>query len=194
MREGRGGRGLPSPVEAGYGWTMRTPALAVLLLLGAATVAPGALFAPGDPFPAWTLRDQSGASVSSRDLAGKTYLLWFYPKAQTPGCTMEGLSLKNKYDEFQRRHVEVLGVSLDPPAANAAFVEAQGFPFRLLSDADRTLATAAGAVRGPEQPVASRISYLVGPDGKVLRVYPDVDPATHATTVLRDVPGSGTAE
>jgi thioredoxin-dependent peroxiredoxin len=161
--------------------------LAVALLLTAPAAA--ALLGPGDAFPTWSLADHTGARLSSRDLAGRTYLLWFYPRAQTPGCTAEGLSLKNKYDEFQRRRVEVLGVSLDAPEANAAFVKAEGFPFRLLSDTDRTLATAVGAVRSPAQPVASRISYLIGPDGKVLHAYPDVDPTTHATTVLHDLPG-----
>ena len=83
------------------------------------------MLTPGDPFPAWALLDHTGATVSSKDLAGKTYLLWYYPKAETPGCTIEGLSLKNRYDEFQHRQIEVLGVSFDPPAANAGFVAAQ---------------------------------------------------------------------
>jgi peroxiredoxin Q/BCP len=146
------------------------------------------MLAPGDPFPAWELTAQTGARVSSRDLAGKTYLVWFYPKAQTKGCTLEGLALKREYPAFQQRGVEVFGVSFDEPKANAEFVELQGFPFRLLSDLDRRLAVAVGAAESASQPVAARVSYLVGPDTRVLKAYPNVDPEKHATQVLSDLP------
>jgi len=158
------------------------------VVLVAASTSRAAMLAPGAAFPAWDLQDQTGGKVSSHDFAGKTYLLWFYPKAQTPGCTTEGLSLKDHYADFQARGVEIVGVSFDPPADNAAFVERQGFPFRLLSDTDRKLAVAVGAAASPAQPVASRVSYLVGPDGKVLKAYPNVDPASHARAVLADLP------
>ena len=126
------------------------------VVLVAASTSRAAMLAPGAAFPAWDLQDQTGGKVSSHDFAGKTYLLWFYPKAQTPGCTTEGLSLKDHYADFQARGVEIVGVSFDPPADNAAFVERQGFPFRLLSDTDRKLAVAVGAAASPAQPVASR--------------------------------------
>jgi thioredoxin-dependent peroxiredoxin len=159
----------------------------VLSLALASTVYAGALLAPGDAFPAWTLTDQTGATVSSRDLAGKTYLLWFYPKAMTPGCTAEGRGLRDSFADFRERHVEVLGVSFDPPAQNQAFVDTEHFPFRLLSDGSHTLAVAVGAADSPAQPVARRISYLVGPDGKVRAVYGSVTPAGHARDVLADL-------
>ena len=77
----------------------------LMLALGiATTLHAGALLAPGDAFPAWTLSDQTGATVSSRDLAGKTYLLWFYPKAMTPGCTAEGDGLRDSFAAFQGMH------------------------------------------------------------------------------------------
>ena len=168
---------------------MRVPRALVVFALVAPAHAAG-LLAPGDPFPAWTLTDQTGARVSSRDLAGKSYLLWFYPKAKTPGCTMEGDGLRDSFAAFQDRRVEVLGVSFDPPEDNRAFAEAEHFPFRLLSDADRTLAVAVGAADSPAQPVARRISYLVGPDAKVRAVYGNVTPASHARDVLGDLPGA----
>jgi peroxiredoxin Q/BCP len=143
--------------------------------------------ARGDAFPAWSLVDQSGATVSSRDMAGKPYLLWFYPKAMTPGCTAEGQGLRDSFAAFQDRHVEILGVSFDAPADNKTFVAQQRFPFRLLSDTDRTLAVAVGAADSTSQPVAKRISYLVGADGKVRAVYANVTPATHAKDVLTDL-------
>jgi thioredoxin-dependent peroxiredoxin len=157
------------------------------LALAQATALHAALLARGDAFPAWTLRDQSGASVSSRDFSGRTYLIWFYPKAQTPGCTAEGDGLRDSFAQFQAARVEILGVSFDTPAANKAFVDAERFPFRLLSDTDRTLAVAVGAADTATEPVARRISYLVGPDGRVRAVYGAVVPATHARDVLGDL-------
>lgn len=164
------------------------PASLALVVGLAGPVDAGALLARGDAFPAWTLTDQTGTSVSSRTLAGRTYLLWFYPKAMTPGCTAEGDGLRDSFAAFQKRKVEIFGVSVDPPAQNNAFVAAEHFPFRLLSDTDRTLAVATGAADSPAQPVARRISYLVGPDGKVRAVYGSVTPATHAKDVLADLP------
>lgn len=153
---------------------------------GAAAQAAGML-EPGAALPTWELPDQRGAVVRSGDLAGKTYLLWFYPKAQTPGCTQEGRQLRDRFAEFSGRGVEVLGVSFDTPADNAAFVDAEQFPFRLLSDRDRTFAVAVGAATTPSQPVARRISYLVGPDGRVVKAYGEVIPAEHAGQVLIDL-------
>lgn len=167
---------------------LRRIARALVATLVGPFAAQARMLAPGDPFPPWSLADQSGAPVASKDLAGKTYLLWYYPRAETPGCTTEGLALKADYEQFRQRGVEILGVSFDAPRANAQFVEAQGFPFRLLSDPDRVLATQVGAARSREQPVARRVSYLVGPDGKVLKAYPTVVPDKHSREVLADLP------
>jgi peroxiredoxin Q/BCP len=171
---------------------MPTRLLTLLVLAVAGSPSVAATLAPGDPFPAWTLVDQTGAKVSSKDLSGKTYLIWFYPKAMTPGCTTEGLGLKDKFPAFREKGIEILGVSFDAPSANAEFVQKQGFPFRLLSDSERTLAVAVGAADSPQDAVARRISYLVGPDGKVRKVYPKVDPGDHAREVLADADASGT--
>ncbi len=176
---------------------MRKLAVAVAVVLGLGLVswrgvAPATdaakLLKEGDPFPAWSLQDQTGAVVTSQSLAGKRYLLWFYPKAQTPGCTAEGRGLRDRFAEFKEKNVEIVGVSFDEPAANAAFVKAEGFPFRLLSDTGGTLARAVGAATSDAQTFASRISYLVGPDGKVRKVYGEVTPATHAADVISDLP------
>jgi peroxiredoxin Q/BCP len=164
--------------------------LSFVLALSCVLVAPsraGDLLASGAPFPEWTLKDHTGKSFSSADLTGKTYLLWFYPKAMTPGCTVEGRALRDSYVQFQERGVVVLGVSFDDPANNARFVEEEQFPFRLLSDADRSLAVRVGAADSVSQPAARRISYLVGPNGKVLQAYPDVNPQIHAEQVLADL-------
>ena len=159
----------------GLALTVVTPAYAAPML------------APGAAFPAWSLTDQTGATVSSRDLAGKTYLIWFFPKAMTSGCTAEGRGLRDSFPAFKERGVEVLGVSFDKPAENRAFVDAEDFPFRLLSDGDHSLAVAVGAADSTASPVARRISYLVGADGKVRAAYDNVTPASHAKDVLRDL-------
>jgi peroxiredoxin Q/BCP len=156
----------------------------VVLLTG--TVGAADLLKPGEAFPAWTLADQSGALVSSDSLAGRTYLLWFYPMAMTPGCTLEGQGMRDNYDGLTDAGITVLGVSFDEPARNAEFVKQQGFPFRLLSDSGRTLAVQVGAADSTDQRTARRISYLVGRDGRVLKTYGTVSPATHAQQVLDD--------
>lgn len=161
--------------------------LSFLLGLFGITVARSEVLREGMPFPAWQLVDHEGRLVTSRELEGKTYLLWFYPKAMTPGCTKEGCELRDNYAEFEKLGVEVLGVSFDTPEDNARFVKAHRFPFRLLSDRDRTLAVQVGAADSPKAWFARRMSYLVGPDGKVLKVYSEVNPSTHARQVLDDV-------
>lgn len=162
---------------------------AVLLvsLVAGANLAAAEMLKAGEAFPTWQMVDQSGATLSSGDLAGKVYLLWFYPRAMTPGCTAEGQGLRDRYGDFQKAGVTVLGVSFDEPSANAAFVKQEGFPFRLLSDRNRELAAAVGAADSREQPAARRISYLIGKDGRVLKAYPAVSPGTHAQEVLADL-------
>lgn len=166
---------------------MKTIALVVAFLSFSFT-AEAALLNPGDRFPDWSLSDHTGQQLSSKDLAGKTYLLWYYPKAQTPGCTVEGQKLRDSSADFGKKKVEILGVSFDTPEDNAGFVNAESFPYRLLSDADRKLAVAVGAADAPDAGYAKRISYLVGGDGRVIKAYAKVNPATHAEEVLRDAP------
>lgn len=165
---------------------MLITALLSILSPGVALAA-GEMLTPGAAFPAWTLADHTGAQRSSAELAGKSYLVWFYPKAMTPGCTAEGRGLRDSHEKFVEAGVAVFGVSADAPADNAKFVEAERFPFPLLSDEKLVLAAAVGAVSDALPGKTRRISYLVGPDGKVLKAYSDVDPPAHAEQVLRDV-------
>ncbi|MEW5876848.1 MAG: peroxiredoxin [Acidobacteriota bacterium] len=165
-------------------WELFSVVFLVLFAFGAGAAGP---LTEGSPFPQWELVDQQGQKVSSKDLAGKTYLLWFYPKAMTSGCTREGCELRDHYAEFRKLGVEILGVSFDTPADNARFAAEQRFPFRLLSDSSRQLAVQVGAADSPEASYPKRVSFLVGGDGRVLKVYPKVDPATHAQEVLKDL-------
>jgi thioredoxin-dependent peroxiredoxin len=160
--------------------------LLVVVLAAPNGAQAAAMLTAGDTFPTWSMPDQSGKTVSSADLAGKTYLLWYYPKAMTPGCTAEGNALRDSFPALRDAKVEVIGVSFDEPADNAKFVEAQQFPFRLMSD-DGSLAVQVGAAESRDQATTRRISYLVGPDGKVIKAYGSVNPAAHAQEVLADV-------
>jgi peroxiredoxin Q/BCP len=170
---------------------MRFAIVSVLMSLVASFVFSGELLKAGDQFPAWELFDHTGTKVSSASLAGKTYLLWYYPKAMTPGCTKEGCALRDSFGEFKKANVEILGVSFDAQADNAAFVKKESFPFRLLSDESRELAVKVGAADSPSRMWARRISYLVGPDGRIIRAYGDVNPANHAAEVLAEVAAIG---
>jgi peroxiredoxin Q/BCP len=154
-----------------------------LLLAGASHAA---MLAEGASVPEFALQDQNGALVRSSDLANKSYLLWFYPKAMTPGCTVEAKGLRDSFEELHAAGIVVLGVSFDAPEANRKFVEAESLPFQLLSDKDHKLAVSVGAADSPDAKVARRISYLVGPDGKVRKAYDNVDPGKHAAQVLAD--------
>jgi peroxiredoxin Q/BCP len=146
------------------------------------------MIAVGEPFPDFSLEAHDGSVVRSRALGGRAYLLYFYPKADTPACTTEACAMRDRWKELRAAGLEVLGVSFDTPAANRAFAEKHGLPFRLLSDRGARLARAAGA-KMPLLPLPWRISNLVGADGRVVKAYPQVDPRRHPEQVLQDARG-----
>ncbi|HLH78156.1 MAG TPA: peroxiredoxin [Candidatus Binataceae bacterium] len=143
----------------------------------------------GDIAPDFTATTDEGKPLSLNSLRGSKVLLWFYPKADTPGCTAEGCSLRDNFDHYQSHGVQILGVSVDSVADNAAFVKKFSFPFRLLCDTDRSISVAYGACEGPNASRASRISYLIDEQGKIERAYPGVNPREHAAQVLSDLHG-----
>lgn len=166
--------------------TRRSLALTTLMLATmAAPVLGGNMLEPGMPFPKFTLTAQDGSTVSSEALRGSYFLLYFYPKADTPGCTKEACAFRDSWPAVEAAGLKVYGVSYDTPKANRAFAEKYHLPFLLLSDSHHELAKQVGAARAV-LPVPKRVSYLVGPDGKVVKAYPDVKPASHAKEVLAD--------
>ena len=145
---------------------------------------------PGTPAPEFALPDQHGTTIRLADLRGRWVLLWWYPKAQTPGCTVEGQSIRDRADDFAAANCVVLGASFDTVEGNLEFAELQDFGFSLLSDVDRSVGTAYEVVRASDDrygAFAERFSYLIDPDGVIRRTYSVSDVTTHADDVLRDL-------
>jgi peroxiredoxin/dienelactone hydrolase len=154
---------------------------------GEAASVPAKL-AKGAVAPDFAVADERGAVQKLADYRGRMVLVWFYPKADTPGCTAEGCGLRDQMEEFRRRDVAVLGVSFDAPEDNAAFRRKHDLPFPLLSDADRTMAIAYGAAENAEAKVARRIAVLIDGEGKVVQYWGRVDPRTFAATAVAALP------
>jgi thioredoxin-dependent peroxiredoxin len=145
----------------------------------------------GSTAPSFELTDESGASVSSSSLAGKPYLLYFYPKDDTPGCTKEACDIRDNFGRFGKQGLRVLGVSPDSQQSHAKFGKKYGLPFTLLSDPDKTLASAYGVWGeknnyGKKYMGIIRSSFLIGADGLVKKVYRGVKVNGHVDAVLTD--------
>jgi len=135
--------------------------------------------------PAITVNDQDGKPVALAEAGSKGYLLvYFYPKASTPGCTKQGCSLRDGWTDLQKAGVQVLGVSTDDEVAQKKFKDEYSFPFRLLADVDKRAAIAYKAAASPADAWPRRITYLIGPDGRVEQAIETKDPAGQAAAVL----------
>ena len=134
--------------------------------------------------PDFTLTDQSGASHSLSDYKGRYVVVYFYPRAGSPGCTQQACGMRDNYPAFEERNVAVLGISIGAPEKLDAFAQKHSLPFTLLSDLKQKTAKAYGA-KGFFFP--KRISYLIGPTGLVIKSYPNVEPSTHANVLLEDI-------
>jgi len=126
-----------------------------------------------------------GFDVRLSGARGHAAIVYFYPRDGTPGCTKEACAFRDSWRQFQAANVTLLGVSSDSQADHSAFQRKEGLPFALASDGDGKLAHAYG-VRHAFWGHA-RVTFLVGPDGRVARVWPDVDPGVHAREVLAAV-------
>ncbi len=149
---------------------------------------PGAGPRPGDPAPDFTLPDQHGRMRSLHEWRGQWVVLYFYPKDDTPGCTREACLFRDDIEGVRARGAEVVGVSLDRVESHRAFAEKYRLPFPLLADTHRNTAAAYGSLfaLGPLA-FARRHSFIIDPQGRVARVYRDVDPQEHAHEILADL-------
>ena len=135
---------------------------------------------PGANAPEFSVNDHNGNKINLKDYIGKKIVLWFYPKADTPGCTMEGQGFRDDFKKFQQKDIQIFGVSLDNENDNKAFAEKFSFPYPLLCDVDREVALSYQAVSSKEDQYAARISYVIGEDGKILESIENVDTKNHS--------------
>ena len=146
----------------------------------------------GTSAPDFKLDDQDGNPVSLSDFKGKKILLWFYPKASTPGCTIEGQEFRDEFQKFQEKNTVILGMSADSVKSQKNFCEKQNFPFSLVSDPKKTTIRKYEAIGlkkmyGREYEGIFRISYLIDENGFIQKTYGKVKPKEHAKEVLEDL-------
>ena len=138
----------------------------------------------GSKAPPFSVLDHEGHTVTSAGLAGQRFVLWFFPKADTPGCTRQGCGFRDQQTGFEKQKVKVFGVSFDTPADNRAFVQKFSFPFPLLCDTKREMGLAYKACDSVVDPYPNRITYVIGPDGKIEQAIETKDPGGQAEELL----------
>ena len=138
----------------------------------------------GTAAPDFTTTDDAGKTVSLSDFKGKTVVLYFYPKDDTPGCTKQAQSFRDNYTEYQGKDMVVLGVSRDDEASHQQFKEKYGLPFTLLADKDGSITKSFDVDGGG---YAKRVTYVIDGEGKITHVDANVNTSTHAQDILSNV-------
>jgi thioredoxin-dependent peroxiredoxin len=146
----------------------------------------------GSKAPAITAPDQSGNIRTLSEFAGKWVLLYFYPKDDTPGCTVEACTIRDQFKNFKKIGATVIGVSTDSVASHERFRDAYELPFTLLSDTEKKIVNAYGVwgekkMMGRTYMGTRRTSFLIDPKGKIAKVYENVKPPRHAEEVIADL-------
>lgn len=149
------------------------------------------LLATGSQAPDFDVQDHRGVRHRSSDYRGRRFVLWFYPKADTPGCTQEGCGFRDRALDYDARGIAVLGISFDGPAENRAFAEKHGYTFPLLCDTTRAVGLAYGACDAASDAYARRYTYVVGPDGRIEQAIDTKDPKGQAAALLRTLGVAG---
>ena len=143
----------------------------------------------GDSAPDFSGTVNGGVRVSLADFRGRHLVLYFYPKDDTPGCTKEACAFRDVFSEFQKKGVAILGVSTDPVRAHERFAAKYRLSFPLLADEERAVVKAYGvwgekSFMGRTYDGTFRVTFLIGPDGRIKKIWPMVKPAEHAKEVL----------
>jgi peroxiredoxin Q/BCP len=144
----------------------------------------------GDKAPEFTAATNGGGKVSLSDFKGKDVVLYFYPKDNTPGCNKEACGFRDNWDAIKKKGAVVLGVSTDSMKSHDKFVEKFKLPFTLLVDDEKKIVNAYG-VYGPKTFMGvkytgtSRVTFLIGPEGKIRKIWPKVKVGEHAEEVLK---------
>ena len=143
----------------------------------------------GDKAPAFTVATNGGGTVSLSDFAGKHVILYFYPKDDTPGCTKEACAFRDGFADFKKKGAVILGVSPDSVKKHDKFIEKFKLPFTLLADEEKKIVNDYGVwgektFMGRKYMGTFRVTFLIGPDGKIKKIWPNVKPEEHAAEVL----------
>ena len=137
----------------------------------------------------FTLQNEDGNPIKLSGFAGKPVVLFFYPKADTPGCTIEACGFRDQFAKLQKAGAVVLGISRDTPRAQKKFKEKYDLPYTLLADIDELVCNQFGVLKeknmyGKKVMGIERTTFLIGPDQKIAKVFPKVKPEGHAEEVL----------
>ena len=148
------------------------------------------MIGPGAPAPEFELPDQDGEPVRLSSLRGRTIVLYFYPKADTPGCTTQACGIRDRGGDYKDAGARVIGISPDEVGAIDKFAGKFDLDFTLLADADHAVAEKYGtwvekSMYGKKYMGVQRATFIVGPDGKIAKVFPKVSPKTHDDVVLK---------
>jgi peroxiredoxin Q/BCP len=143
----------------------------------------------GDNAPDFFAPTNGGGHVSLTDFAGKNVILYFYPKDNTPGCNKEACGFRDCFSEFEKKGAVVLGVSVDSVKKHDSFVKKFKLPFTLLADVDQKIVNDYGvwgekSFMGHHYMGIHRVTFLIGPDGHIKKIWPKVNPEEHAEEVL----------
>ena len=142
----------------------------------------------GQAAPDFRLQDQNGEWQTLEQYRGQWVALYFYPKDDTPGCTTEACAFRDNIFAFDELNARIIGISLDNVDSHEEFAEKYSLPFSILADTDKQAATAYGVIMkiGPME-LAKRESFLINPDGVIVKHYEKVNPANHSAEVLADI-------
>ena len=138
----------------------------------------------GESLPDMELTTENGEHIGTGELTGQKTVLYFYPKDDTPGCTKEACAFRDRMNEYAKADIQVYGVSLDSPESHRAFREKYGLNFPLLTDVEGRASEALGVLG--DRGMARRVTFLLDPEGRISKVYPEVSPETHADEILED--------
>ena len=138
----------------------------------------------GGTLPDLDLTTENGERLGTADLTGRKTVLYFYPKDDTPGCTKEACAFRDRMDDYAKADIRVYGVSLDSPESHREFRARYDLNFPLLTDEGGRASEVLGVLG--DRGVARRVTFLLDPEGRISKVYPEVSPETHADEILED--------
>ena len=146
----------------------------------------------GDKAPDFNLPDENGNLISLKNFVGKKIVLWFYPKANTPGWILEGKGFRDEFNNFENKNVQILGCSADPPSKQKKFINKQKLQYPLLSDEKHSMLEAYGVwgkkkFMGREYMGISRMTMIINENGEIEKIYEKVNTLSHAQDIIKDL-------